>query len=73
VRAGEGAIVGELYEVDDDTLRRLDRCEGAPSFYRREEVELEDGGRAVTYTLREEVRGRAIVRGGDWCARNEER
>ena len=70
VRAGKGTVVGELYEVDDDLLAQLDRYEGTPSFYRREVIALEDGSTAHAYTLRDDqVRGRAIVKGGDWCAR----
>jgi gamma-glutamylcyclotransferase (GGCT)/AIG2-like uncharacterized protein YtfP len=29
---------GEVYEVDDDVLERLDQLEGVPSFYQRETV-----------------------------------
>ena len=45
VRSGETEIKGELYEVDDATLRRLDRLEGHPSFYERQSltVTMTDG------------------------------
>ena len=45
IRGGETPISGELYEVDDDTLKRLDRLEGHPNFYRREPitVRMDDG------------------------------
>ena len=33
-------IEGELWEVDEDCIRRLDMIEGAPSFYRRQEVQV---------------------------------
>ena len=33
-------IEGELWEVDEDCVRRLDMIEGAPSFYRRQEVKV---------------------------------
>jgi len=33
-------IYGELYEVDDMTLYRLDKLEGHPSWYCREQVEI---------------------------------
>jgi gamma-glutamylaminecyclotransferase len=70
VRTGEGTVLGEIYDVDDELLVRLDRYEGTPRFYRREAIELEDGGSAQTYTLRaDQVGGCAVVRGGDWCAR----
>ena len=32
---GEGTIKGELYEVDNEVLKRLDRLEGHPRYYRR--------------------------------------
>lgn len=38
-------VVGELYAVDDETLKDLDSLEGHPDFYRREVEEIEiDGG-----------------------------
>ena len=33
-------IEGELWEVDEDCIRRMDMIEGAPSFYRRQEVQV---------------------------------
>lgn len=37
----EGTIItGELYEVDDATLERLDGLEGHPRWYRREQVNV---------------------------------
>jgi len=33
-------IHGELYSVNDHTLARLDRLEGHPDWYKREEVEI---------------------------------
>ena len=43
--ADGGAVVVEVYDVDDATFARLDRLEGYPSFYDRMEVDvdLEDG------------------------------
>lgn len=35
---GAGIALGEVYEVDDDTLERLDRLEGVPHHYQRDEV-----------------------------------
>ena len=41
-------IVGEVYEVDEKTLRNLDLLEGEPHMYAREQVEIElDNGRHV--------------------------
>jgi len=33
-------VVGEVYEVDIDTLLKLDRLEGHPNFYRRKTVDV---------------------------------
>ena len=33
-----GGVLGEVYEVDRETLFALDRLEGHPSFYRREDI-----------------------------------
>lgn len=49
VRSGSTPVMGELYEVDAETLARLDRLEGHPGFYRREAIDvvLEDGSLAT--------------------------
>jgi len=49
---GLSVVRGEVYEVDADTLRRLDALEGHPHFYRRERVAL-DGfpGACEAYVL----------------------
>lgn len=36
---GDGSIYGEMYEVDEPTLARLDMLEGHPTFYERQERE----------------------------------
>lgn len=42
-RADEGnQIQGELWEVDADCLKNLDRVEGAPGLFKREFVEIAD-------------------------------
>jgi gamma-glutamylcyclotransferase (GGCT)/AIG2-like uncharacterized protein YtfP len=51
VAGGRDAVPGELYRVTRATLAATDRLEGHPHFYRRQEVELEDGRRALTYLL----------------------
>ena len=38
VVGGNTKIVGELYEVDKATLASLDRLEGHPSFYERQQI-----------------------------------
>lgn len=40
---GSTVITGELYEVDDATLQRLDQLEGHPHYYERKIVETSAG------------------------------
>ena len=42
---GEGTVKGEVYEVDEDILKKLDEYEGVPLLYTRIEdtVKLENG------------------------------
>jgi len=52
------AIQGELWLVDDETLRRLDILEGTPILYTLLPVELEgQTGPAWTYIYQQDVRG----------------
>ncbi len=51
IAGGTLAIHGELYEVDDETLARLDELEEVPTYYERHEIQLADGTRAHTYIL----------------------
>jgi len=46
---GMGVIVGEVYEVTPETLKRLDRLEGHPQMYTRTEVKLDSGTKAFVY------------------------
>lgn len=77
IRGGETSIQGEVYEVDAETLARLDRLEGHPDFYRREPIEgllMPDGSHldAEVYVLPASylARGKTIPSGvwekGSW-------
>jgi gamma-glutamylaminecyclotransferase len=35
---GDRVVQGEVFEIDDEQLRQIDRLEGHPTFYRREEI-----------------------------------
>jgi gamma-glutamylcyclotransferase (GGCT)/AIG2-like uncharacterized protein YtfP len=70
LEGGTTAIVGELYEVDEGTLRRLDAFEGHPDEYRRAPVRLAGGARAEAYFFpRSQAADRPLVAGGDWRRR----
>lgn len=54
VRVAGGTVTGAVYRVTADDLARLDRFEGAPTFYERRRVTVDVGGtarRATTYVL----------------------
>jgi len=46
-KRGDHITFGELYEVDSEVLQRLDRLEGHPHFYRREQTEIIVGNKRV--------------------------
>jgi gamma-glutamylaminecyclotransferase len=74
VRGGEGAVAGEVYEVDGPTLAALDRLEGHPRFYRRTPITLEDGTAVETYLLAPaQAAGHPVIDSGSWRARRRER
>ncbi len=58
-KEGEGErVYGELYEVDLPTLKRIDRLEEYPLYYKRKEIEVECEGRgqkALCYFLNRPV------------------
>jgi gamma-glutamylcyclotransferase (GGCT)/AIG2-like uncharacterized protein YtfP len=74
VEGGETAVTGEVYEVDAQTLARLDRLEGHPKFYCRQPIKLEGGGDAIAYLVPEHrAQGRATIQTGDWRSASKER
>lgn len=64
---GTTAIEGEIYEVDAETLARLDALEHHPDWYRRTAITLADGTPVETYLLPASgVHGCALIAGGSW-------
>ncbi|MBA3247259.1 MAG: gamma-glutamylcyclotransferase [Pyrinomonadaceae bacterium] len=63
------SVVGEVYEVDDETLNKLDAIE-ADSHYWRKQVELSVGGRRQigwVYVYNPQFYSRLIlIESGDW-------
>lgn len=50
-RDGDGAL-GEVYKINSETLRALDRLEGVPNFYYRETIRvtnIDDGSEVEAY------------------------
>jgi gamma-glutamylcyclotransferase (GGCT)/AIG2-like uncharacterized protein YtfP len=61
-------IQGEVYEVDGQTLQRLDRLEEHPDYYRRDQVDvvLEDGSKLLAWLyFFPTPRGR-FIESGEW-------
>jgi len=70
VPGGRLQVVGELYLVDAATLRRIDVKKEHPVLFRREPIELEDGGAAEAYVMSaSQVRARRRLKVGDWRER----
>jgi gamma-glutamylcyclotransferase (GGCT)/AIG2-like uncharacterized protein YtfP len=72
---GSGEVVGEVYEISEDLLEKLDWIERVPYLYRREliEVTLEDGQAIFVYVyiyngeIDEDYN--EIIPSGDWKRR----
>lgn len=73
VRGGRGAVAGELYRIDAETLERLDRLERHPDLYWRTAVRLVDGSTALTYLWRGAVAGGRTIDSGDWRRRHPDK
>lgn len=64
-----GLVHGEVYRVDAPVLANLDRLEGVPRLYRREQRALADGRQAWVYLGNEhQVRNVRDLPGGRWPA-----
>ncbi len=63
-------VVGEVWAVTPEVLRRLDQLEGHPRFYRRQMVRLADGRAVETYLIKGKpggrFRGAPVIEGGSW-------
>jgi gamma-glutamylcyclotransferase (GGCT)/AIG2-like uncharacterized protein YtfP len=67
VSGGSTSVVGELYEVGEETLAALDNLEGHPIWYTRTNVVLADGLTAETYLMdRNQVVDRPLIPSGNW-------
>lgn len=68
--ASDTLVKGEVYEVDDETLERLDRLEGYSNgytgFYDRTEVVTTEGKTVLVYFMHDNSRNGRPVPSGDW-------
>lgn len=63
---GEREAYGEVFEVDEPTMERLDRLEGYPHFYNRKVVETQHGTAWVYYIEGLGGDGSALIADGRW-------
>ena len=72
VKRGRTRIVGEVLTVGDDGFRSMDRLEGYPSLYRREQIQvhLVSGGSVLAwvYIMNNLPKGAPVIESGDWVA-----
>lgn len=68
VTGGSNAIVGEVWDICQITLTRLDILESHPDFYKRERIVLQGGEKVQTYILNKEHLDSfcKIIKSGDW-------
>lgn len=67
MEGGTTAITGEVYDVDDELLRALDRFEGVPTLYRRTRIRLLGGESVDGYLLaRPRAKRYPLIASGDW-------
>ena len=70
LKDGQSVVIGEVYEVDRDTLKSCDIIEGHPRFYKREDIDLEGIEGVQAYFLpRKEYGHMPKVESGDWLDR----
>ncbi len=67
---GVTAIHGEVYDVDDATLRVLDEYEEFPAVYNRRLISTPYGG-AWIYLVMAPPAVTCIIVHGDWCRRDQ--
>ena len=70
VKRGRARIVGEVLTVGDDGFRSMDRLEGYPNLYRREQIQvhLVGGGSVLAwvYIMNRLPASAKVIAGGDW-------
>ena len=66
LNAGDSSIKGEIYEIDQNTLRDLDRLEGYPHLYQRHKI-TSPHGEAWMYTMEDPLMTHVeVIDSGEW-------
>jgi len=62
------AVQGEVYDITEENLARVDQAEGHPSFYQRVQVEIPYFGKCQTYVQSPEMlfEGKPFIPSGRW-------
>ena len=72
VKRGRTRVKGEVLTVNDDGLRSMDRLEGYPHLYRREQIQvhLVGGGSVLAWVyIMNDIRADSpVIESGDWVA-----
>lgn len=72
VKRGRTHIKGEVLTVDDDGFKSMDRLEGYPRLYRREQIQvhLAGGGNVLAwvYIMNNLRKDAPVIESGDWVA-----
>ena len=72
VKRGRTHIKGEVLTVDDDGFKSMDRLEGYPHLYRREQIQvhLVGGGNVLAwvYIMNNLLKDAPVIESGDWVA-----
>ena len=66
ISGGITAVEGELYAVDDKELSSLDRLEGHPNYYKREEIETSEGVAWIYLLPQDKYKQVPIIENGVW-------
>jgi gamma-glutamylcyclotransferase (GGCT)/AIG2-like uncharacterized protein YtfP len=66
-------VTGEVYSIDDPTLRRLDELEGHPDAYMREQAEvvLQDGTELTVWIYFYDTAQGDLIESGDFLQRTQ--
>lgn len=64
----EGRVIGEVFEVTDACSKALDKLEGYPGFYDKQEVNTIDGQEVTVYCMPDRLRKYALeeIKSGEW-------
>jgi gamma-glutamylcyclotransferase (GGCT)/AIG2-like uncharacterized protein YtfP len=66
IKGGSTCVQLELYNVNEEELNNLDRLEGHPSYYQREEIETSEGTAWIYLLPEKEYKDYEVIADGNW-------